>query len=94
MTMLNVKVVGMKSIDSEYNSLTVIMQNDNGVIFKSSKLPPIFNVYILKGRSFKNGTCNWKICIEHAEDNSRHFIIDSIVGSIDDAIDKLEELLN
>jgi hypothetical protein len=78
----------------ENNELTVVAQNDNGVIFKSNKLPSIFNVYILRTQYFKNGTCRWKIGIEHEHSISKHFIIDSVVGSKEDAINVLKKLLS
>lgn len=78
----------------ENNELTVIRENDNGIVFKSNKLPSIFNVYILKKRCFKNGTFRWKIGIENAQNESRYFIIDSVVGSKEDAINALKKLLS
>lgn len=83
-----------KAIPHEENDeLIVIRQNDNGVVFKSNKLPSIFNVYVLKKRCFKNGTCRWKIGIENAYNDSRYFIIDSVIGSKEDAISTLKNLL-
>ena len=76
------------------DGLIVIRQNDNGMVFKSNKLLSIFNVYILKKRSFKNGSFRWAIGIEHAHNEAKYFIIDNIIGSQDDAINMLKSILS
>ena len=74
--------------------LRIIAENENGIIFKSTVLPTIFNVYILKGRCFNDGTSNWKLGIENANNNSKYFIFDSIRGTRQSAVEKMCSLMN
>lgn len=74
--------------------LQVIQENQNGMILQSTALPTIFNVYILRGRSFKDSTFEWKLGIESARNPNKYFIFDSIRGTKDNAIQKMCELMN
>ena len=74
--------------------LNILTSNERGVVFKSTKLPPIFNVYILKGKAFKDGTFTWKLGIENANDINKYFIFDSMRGTINDAIQKMCNVMN
>lgn len=74
--------------------LQIITENENGIIFKSTNLPPIFNVYILKGHKFSDGTFAWKLGIEKENDINKYFIFDSIRGTKQDAVEKMYSLID
>ena len=46
---------------------TVLVENDNGVIYRYNKVPNnMFNFYLLKKQAYKNGNCLWHLCVEIA----------------------------
>ena len=71
-----------------------IHTNDYGDIFKVLNIPnTLFNFYILKRKVYKDGTNQWNICCELANDNSKYIILDIIRGTREDAYKRLKEIL-
>lgn len=75
---------------------TVIVESDNGSIFRAEKIPnTLFNFYILKRkREFKDGTSTWQICVEYAANKNRYMVLDTIRGKRKDAEHRLDQILN
>lgn len=47
---------------------TVLVENDNGVIYRYDKVPNgMFNFYLLKRKAYKNGKTLWHLCVEIAK---------------------------
>ena len=74
--------------------LTTLKKNEHGEIFHSDHIPEsLFNFYVLRKQTFSDGTANWKICCELASDNAKFMVIDAVRGTQEDAVKKLEEIL-
>ena len=74
--------------------LTKIIENELGVVFHSDSVPnDLFNFYILRRRSYKDGTYQWNICCELKEDSDKYMVIESIKGTREIAIQRLKEIL-
>lgn len=73
---------------------TVLQENENGAMYRLDKIPnTMFNFYILKGRSYKDGTSSYKICVELNADHNKHFTIDTIRGTKNAAVNRLDEII-
>ena len=75
--------------------LTTIRENDHGAVFHSDTVPnSLFNFYVLRRRLFSDGTARWNICCELSTHDARFLVIDTIKGTKEDAIRKLEDILS
>ena len=74
---------------------TKLNENDCGVIYRFDKIPnSMFNFYIIKRRTFKDGTHSWNLCVEYASNPSKFMVLQSgFRGKRADAIKRLEELI-
>lgn len=71
-----------------------IWTNDNGDIFTVLNIPnTLFNFYILKRKAYKDGTNQWNICCELANNHSKYMTLDIIRGTREDAYKRLKEIL-
>ena len=78
----------------ENGNLDVLRENDAGVVFRAHAVSNLlFNFYILKRRTFKDGTCQWNICTEFARDMDKYMVLDIIRGDRAAAVARLNELL-
>ena len=74
--------------------LTKIRENENGTVFHSDFVPAgLFNFYILRRRTFSDGTANWNICCEHRNDPNQFMILSSLRGTKEDAVLELKTIL-
>lgn len=75
--------------------LTTLRENEYGAVFHSDSVPnSLFNFYVLRRRLFVDGTARWNICCELKNNNARFLVIDTIKGTKEDAIRKLEDILS
>lgn len=74
---------------------TILQESEQGVIYRYNKVPnDMFNFYILKKQTFKDGTHKWHLCVElAAAQGDKYIVIDSIRGKKGDAIKRLDELI-
>lgn len=74
--------------------LTKIRENELGVVFHSDSVPnDLFNFYILRRRSYKDGTYQWNICCELKENDDEYMVIERVKGTREVAIQRLKEIL-
>ena len=71
-----------------------LRENEYGIIFRADFVPgSLFNFYIDRRRVFADGTANWNICCELANDPNKYMVIDTIRGTKADAVFELEKIL-
>ena len=71
-----------------------VHENSEGAIFAPFAINSLlFNVYVLRKRNFKDGTSRWAIGIELKSDSSKYMILDTIRGTREDAVKRLEEII-
>lgn len=72
----------------------LLQESDHGVIYRYDKISnTMFNFYILKRRTYKDGTHQFNICVELAADTNKYFVIESIRGKKSDAVKRLDEII-
>ena len=69
-------------------------RNENGVVFFPEIINPrLFYAYLLKGRRFKDGTYNWKVCLSCRENENNYMVLGIVCGTEEEAKQELERVM-
>ena len=75
--------------------LRQIRDQDNLAMFQSNYVPDqLFNFYVLRSKVYRDGTCQWLICVEVNGNPTRHMTLETYRGTKEKAINRLKELLS
>ncbi len=71
----------------------LLYSNEHGKMYHVDRIPSkLVEFYILKKRSFKDGTSNWEIGLTN-DYNNKDFSLTTIRGTLEDAEREFDELL-
>ena len=69
-------------------------KNEWGAVFYPAVInPSLFYAYVLKRRTYKDGSHKWNLCICLSADEDCYIVLDSIRGTEEDAKRRLQEIL-
>ena len=81
--------------ETESHILIPTNENDHGAIYEPTYIGAgLFHFYLLKRRTYKDGTFSWNLCCELAENFDRYMVIDHMRGSKEEALARLEKIVS
>ncbi len=73
---------------------TELIHNDSGYLYRIQNIPSkMFEFFIHKRRTFKDGTCNWAIGVSPAADTSKGYTFEYFKGTEEEAKQRLDEII-
>ena len=83
-----------KELSKKKPVLTTLRENHFGAVFHSDIVTSeLFNFYVLRRRTYKDGSASWNICCELNGNENRYLVIDTIRGTREDAVQELKNIL-
>ncbi len=83
-----------KAVSAEKVELTELVHNKNGSVYRLGNIPPaMFEFFLHKKRTYKDGTSQWNIGVSPSEAYDKGYVFSSIRGSEDDAKKEFEHIL-
>lgn len=73
---------------------TELAKTPNGVVYEVKDIPDnMFEFFIHKKRTFKDGTSDWAIGVSPTADNSKGYTFEMLRGTEQEAADRLDEIV-
>lgn len=72
----------------------IITKTNDGIVYNVADIPSsMFEFFIHKRRTFKDGTCNWAIGVSPTADTSKGFTFETFRGTETDATQRFDDII-